>query len=164
MFFWWICWGESGLPIQFLHHLRTVPCRLVLFGLVFHLPIPTQTFYSPSTEAGRGGRTINSKRFTFVKSHNCKILAKSRLACYYLVFQKLPCFFWILFKLPCVTLMCSSEHSDFSTGKQGHHHSDLMKWNPVIHSPSIFLRQNVPLSIFYSALEKRPFIEEYQIM
>ena len=23
MFLWWICWGESGLPILFLHHLRT---------------------------------------------------------------------------------------------------------------------------------------------
>ena len=23
MFFWWICWGESGLPVVFLHHLRT---------------------------------------------------------------------------------------------------------------------------------------------
>ena len=23
MFFWWICWGESGRPILFLHHLRT---------------------------------------------------------------------------------------------------------------------------------------------
>ena len=22
MFFWWICWGESGLPVLFLHHLR----------------------------------------------------------------------------------------------------------------------------------------------
>ena len=21
--FWWICWGESGLPILFFHHLRT---------------------------------------------------------------------------------------------------------------------------------------------
>ena len=60
--------------------------------------------------------------------------------------------------------MSSSEHSDFSTGKQGHHHSGLRKWNPVIHSPSIFLPQNVPLSILYSAQETRPFIEEYQIM
>ena len=25
MFFWWICWGESGLPILFLCHLRTAP-------------------------------------------------------------------------------------------------------------------------------------------
>ena len=23
MFFWWICEGESGLPVLFLHHLRT---------------------------------------------------------------------------------------------------------------------------------------------
>ena len=23
MFFWWICGGESGLPVLFLHHLRT---------------------------------------------------------------------------------------------------------------------------------------------
>ena len=23
MFFWWICWGESGLPVLFLCHLRT---------------------------------------------------------------------------------------------------------------------------------------------
>ena len=25
MFFWWICGGESGLPVLFLRHLRTVP-------------------------------------------------------------------------------------------------------------------------------------------
>ena len=25
MFFWWICEGESGLPVLFLCHLRTVP-------------------------------------------------------------------------------------------------------------------------------------------
>ena len=25
MFFWWICGGESGLPVLFLHHLRTAP-------------------------------------------------------------------------------------------------------------------------------------------
>ena len=25
MFFWWICGGESGLPILFFHHLRTAP-------------------------------------------------------------------------------------------------------------------------------------------
>ena len=27
MFFWWICGGESGLPILFLHHLRTAPLK-----------------------------------------------------------------------------------------------------------------------------------------
>lgn len=113
---------------------------LFLVGLVFHLLIPTQTFYSPSTEAGRGGRTINSEGFTFVKSHNCNILAKSRPACYHLVFQKVPCFFWILFKLPYVILMCSSERSDFSTGKQEHHHSGLRKWNPVIPLLSFYPR------------------------
>ena len=26
MFFWWICGGESGLPVLFLCHLRTAPC------------------------------------------------------------------------------------------------------------------------------------------
>ena len=25
MFFWWICGGESGLPILFLHHFRIAP-------------------------------------------------------------------------------------------------------------------------------------------
>ena len=25
MFFWWICGGESGLPVLFLRHLRTAP-------------------------------------------------------------------------------------------------------------------------------------------
>ena len=25
MFFWWICGGESGLPVLFLHHLSTHP-------------------------------------------------------------------------------------------------------------------------------------------
>ena len=30
MFFWWICGGESGLPILFLFHLRTTPQSLLL--------------------------------------------------------------------------------------------------------------------------------------
>ena len=30
MFFWWICWGESGLPVLFLHHLRTASLLLHL--------------------------------------------------------------------------------------------------------------------------------------
>ena len=36
MFFWWICWGESGLPILFLCHLR--PTSEVAFKIVhfFH--------------------------------------------------------------------------------------------------------------------------------
>ena len=36
MFFWWICGGESGLPVLFLRHLRTTSCFtvyvLVWFG------------------------------------------------------------------------------------------------------------------------------------
>ena len=30
MFFWWIFEGESGLPILFLHHLRTAPLIFIL--------------------------------------------------------------------------------------------------------------------------------------
>ena len=40
MFFWWICEGESGLPILFLCHLRTAPwttffffCKSIMFSL-----------------------------------------------------------------------------------------------------------------------------------
>ena len=33
MFFWWIFEGESGLPVLFLHHLRTAPWVLFLFWL-----------------------------------------------------------------------------------------------------------------------------------
>ena len=29
MFFWWICGGESGLPILFLHHLKTTPISIL---------------------------------------------------------------------------------------------------------------------------------------
>ena len=35
MFFWWICGGESGLPVLFLHHLRTAPLELFLNCNVF---------------------------------------------------------------------------------------------------------------------------------
>ena len=31
MIFGWICWGESGLPVLFLCHLRTSPSRVTLF-------------------------------------------------------------------------------------------------------------------------------------
>ena len=30
MFFWWICGGESGLPVLFLHHLRTASFAIIL--------------------------------------------------------------------------------------------------------------------------------------
>ena len=30
MFFWWICGGESGLPVLFLSHLRTLSCSSIL--------------------------------------------------------------------------------------------------------------------------------------
>ena len=41
-FFWWICGGESGLPVLFLQHLRTTSWRLhfkpvFIFTLFFHL-------------------------------------------------------------------------------------------------------------------------------
>ena len=35
MFFWWICGGESDLPILFLRHLRTAP-TLCLWALLGH--------------------------------------------------------------------------------------------------------------------------------
>ena len=30
MFFWWICEGESGLPILFLHHHRTLGAKILV--------------------------------------------------------------------------------------------------------------------------------------
>ena len=33
MFLWWICGGESGLPILFLHHLRTAS-KFILFKTI----------------------------------------------------------------------------------------------------------------------------------
>ena len=35
MFFWWICGGESGFPVLFLHHLRTA--SLFIHLLTHHL-------------------------------------------------------------------------------------------------------------------------------
>ena len=36
MFFWWTCEGESGLPVLFLHHLRTAPIfSFMIFYNVF---------------------------------------------------------------------------------------------------------------------------------
>ena len=40
MFFWWICGGESGLPILFLCHLRPAPLRRLSF-LSFAIPSST---------------------------------------------------------------------------------------------------------------------------
>ena len=31
MFFWWICGGESGLPVLFLRHLRTASSKHTIF-------------------------------------------------------------------------------------------------------------------------------------
>ena len=33
MIFWWICGGESGLPILFLCHLRTAPLLYILLAI-----------------------------------------------------------------------------------------------------------------------------------
>ena len=41
MFFWWICGGESGVPILFLRHLRTASSRQSWFQLVL---LPVQCF------------------------------------------------------------------------------------------------------------------------
>ena len=47
MFFWWIFWGESGLPILFLHHLRTASLLKILIPtcdspcLAFHVMYST---------------------------------------------------------------------------------------------------------------------------
>ena len=35
MFFWWISGGENGLPILFLHHLRTAPPTHIFWMLSF---------------------------------------------------------------------------------------------------------------------------------
>ena len=42
MIFWWICGGESGLPILFLCHLKTSPCNLFFFFFftnLFHISL-----------------------------------------------------------------------------------------------------------------------------
>ena len=36
MFFWWICEGESGLPILVLDHLRTTPYIIVYIFIILH--------------------------------------------------------------------------------------------------------------------------------
>ena len=33
MFFWWIFEGESGVPVLFLHHLRTAPLSIIINSL-----------------------------------------------------------------------------------------------------------------------------------
>ena len=38
MFFWWICGGESGLPILFLRHLRITPLTFFFLPLLVMLP------------------------------------------------------------------------------------------------------------------------------
>ena len=42
MFFWWICGGESGLPILFLLHLRTASPEMIFYveNLDIYLKIP----------------------------------------------------------------------------------------------------------------------------
>ena len=35
MFFWWICGGESGVPVLFLHHLRTASIKVLYFIACF---------------------------------------------------------------------------------------------------------------------------------
>ena len=52
-FFWWICGGESGIPILFLHHLRTAPRKLTfsshvaghcwVFQICWHIECSTLT-------------------------------------------------------------------------------------------------------------------------
>ena len=37
MFFWWICRGESGLPILFLCHLRTAPLFYIFLSAHSHI-------------------------------------------------------------------------------------------------------------------------------
>ena len=49
MFFWWICEGKSGIPVLFLHHLRTTPPDLQF--LIVHwnqsvVPCPVLTVSS----------------------------------------------------------------------------------------------------------------------
>ena len=41
MFFWWICWGESGLPVLFLRHLRAAS---LIFSLKLALSLSFFTF------------------------------------------------------------------------------------------------------------------------
>ena len=40
MIFWWICWGESGLPILFLRHLGSSPPFCCLFKWLLNTECP----------------------------------------------------------------------------------------------------------------------------
>ena len=42
MIFWWICGGESDLPILFLQHLRTTPRVSYCFNYSCLIPYPSQ--------------------------------------------------------------------------------------------------------------------------
>ena len=44
LFFWWICVGESGLPVLFLCHLRIAPS--VNFFFISHMKIRAQLFWN----------------------------------------------------------------------------------------------------------------------
>ena len=52
MFFWWICWGESGLPVLFLRHLRTASLRVIIKWLCLAgfivVYLPRENTYSVS--------------------------------------------------------------------------------------------------------------------
>ena len=45
MFFWWICGGESGLPVLFLCYLRTAPYQPPLMGVGYGQHIKRQRHY-----------------------------------------------------------------------------------------------------------------------
>ena len=53
MFFWWICWGESGLPALFHCHLKTAPASAYFIVQLSHLYMNT-------------GKTVALTRWTFV--------------------------------------------------------------------------------------------------
>ena len=51
MIFWWICRGESDLPVLFLHHLRT-SLRFFFFGMVLILVSCTMSWTSIHSSSG----------------------------------------------------------------------------------------------------------------
>ena len=71
MFFWWICGGESGLPVLFLHYLRTASCLFIFYA--------EYIMWNPRLVEAQGrieiaGRNINNLTF----ADDTTLLAESK--------------------------------------------------------------------------------------
>ena len=81
MFFWWICWGESGLPVLFLSHLRTASS---VFSYIVSI---TECV---SCLLGWNSGCVSMKTISFC-SHNAKHIDDSFP--YFTIFHSLECQF-----------------------------------------------------------------------